>query len=266
MSEQFDPFALGSGLPLADQNATVIAAVFKFDLEYSADACVIGITFQPDEEGMEEQEQLYSCGKNMEPLDQGSAMGHTSGKQVKVNEQTNYGRFMRHAFECEGFLDIARESGNTPFDAALWEGSRWHLTTVEYETRNPSKPSEPTKVRTAVVPDEFLGYGDDEEEEAPAKTAKKTIAKKTIAKKGVAAKKATPAKIPGAQSKVLNELAEEEDGEELIEALRELAAECEDHDTFMEQAMEVEGVTGNRLAEKAVMSDKAGSIWADAQG
>jgi len=263
MSEEFDPFALGSGLPLADQNVTVIAAVFKFDLEYSADACVIGLTFQPDEEGMEEQEQLYSCGKNMEPLDQGSAMGHTSGKQVKVNEQTNYGRFMKHAFACEGFLDMARESGNTPFDAALWEGSQWHLTTVEYETRNPSKPMEPAKVRTAVVPDEFLGYGDDEEEEAP--PAKKSVAKKLPAKKGVAAKKAAPAKIPGAQTKTLNELAEEEGGEELIEALRELAAECEDHDTFMEQAMEVEGVTGNRLAEKAVMSDKAGSIWADAQ-
>jgi hypothetical protein len=152
----FDPFALGSGLPLADTNAVITNAEFKFDTAYSADACVIAITFQP-EDGGEPQEQLYSVGKNFEPLERGSALGHTSGKSVNINGQSNYGRFLSHAAQCEGFKEHAGETKADPFQAALWIGTKWHLTTVEYSTRNPSQADSVEKVRSAVVPDEFLG-------------------------------------------------------------------------------------------------------------
>ena len=152
----FDPFALGSGLPLADTNAVITNAEFKFDTAYSADACVIALTFQP-EDGGEAQEQLYSVGKNFEPLSRGSELGHTSGRNVNINAQSNYGRFLGAAGGCEGFKEYAGKTNATPFEAALWIGTRWHLTTVEYETRNPQQPGSEAKVRSAVVPDEFLG-------------------------------------------------------------------------------------------------------------
>lgn len=254
-------FDLGDGLPLSDCNATITNAEFVFDTEYSADAVVMRFTFEPHEEGVEPQHQLYSVGKSFEPLDGGAAVGHTSGKHVKISKQSNIGRWMRAAQECEGFAEAAREHDADTHQAEWWIGSMWHLTTDEYEVRNPSKPDQPPKMRTIIIPDEFLGYADDEEE-APAKpaksTTKKAVAKKTVAKKATAAPKAA---ATGAVT--VEALAEEEGGEELIEQLRALASECEDHETFMEQAMDLDGVAGNRVAEKAVMSSKPGSIWAD---
>lgn len=254
-------FDLGDGLPLSDANATIVGAEFRFDTEYSADAVVLAFTFQPDEDGVEEQTQLYSVGKNFEPLDGGSEVGHTSGKHVKISKQSNYGKFMRAAQECEGFADVARELGANTHAAEWWIGTRWHLTTEEFEVKNPSKPDQPAKIRTIIIPDEFLGLadgedGDDGEEasEPASRPAKKAAAKKGAAKKKVAAKVSNP----------LDELAEQEGGEELIQTLRDLADTCEDHESFMEAAMDVDGVAGNSAAEKAILSTKPGSIWQDA--
>lgn len=263
MSDEFDYFELGSGLPLADAEVTITNAEFRFDTSYSADAVVCAIEFTPHEEGVEAQEQLYSVGKGWEPLDRGETVAHGSGKQVKINNQSNYGRFIAAAVECEGFLDYAREVGLQPNSAALWVGTQWHLGSIEISTTNPSKPNDPPKVKSVIVPDEFLGVGEEEEEEAP---AKKSVAKKAVPAKKVAAKKAAakPASSPAADQ--VAELQAEEGGEELVDALVAAAVEAEDQDAFMEAAMEIEGVSGNRLAEKVVMNSKPGSIWAEHGG
>lgn len=255
MSE-FDPYSLSSGLPLADVEATVTAVEFRFDTSYSADACVCAVTFQPDEG--EEQEQLYSLGKNWEPVDRGENAGHVSGKPSKFNEQTNYGRFLSACFKMEDFMDEVREAGIMPWEGAFLLGKRFHLGTVDYETRNPRKPDDPPKVRQAIIPTEYLGMADDEEP----KPAKKTAAKKTAAKK-TAAK--GPSAIAKKQHALIEELEEEEGGEEIVAALRELAAEAEDFDAFMEGAMEIDGVAESEAAQKVAMSSKEGSIWAQAQ-
>jgi hypothetical protein len=250
----YDPYALGSGLPLADTEAVVTAMEFRFDTEYAADACVAAITFQPDEG--EEQEQLYSCGKGWEPIDRGAATAHTSGRDLNFNKQSNYGRFLAAAYECEGFLDEVREEGILPTQVEMFVGKRFHLGTVEYSTRNPSKKDSEETVKTAIVPVAYLGV---EEEEAPAKPA----AKKTVAKKAAA-----PAKGPSAIEKkqiALIEQLEEEDAD-MVAALRELAGESEDHESFMEAAMDIDGVADSDLAQQVAMSSKAGSIWAQAQG
>ena len=261
MSDEFDYFELGSGLPLADAEVTITNAEFRFDTSYSADAVVCAMQFTPHEEGVEAQEQLYSVGKGWEPLDRGEMVGHGSGKQVKINNQSNYGRFIAAAVECEGFLDYAREVGLQPNSAALWVGTQWHLGTVEVTTTNPSKPNDPPKVKSVIVPDEFLGAGEEEEEE-------KAPAKKAPAKKVAAKKAAAPARKPAASPAAdqVAELQAEDGGEELVEALIAAAGEAEDQDAFMEAAMEIDGVSGNRLAEKVVMNSKPGSIWAEHGG
>lgn len=249
----YDPYALGSGLPLADTEAVVTAMEFRFDTSYAADACVAAITFQPDEG--EEQEQLYSCGKGWEPVDRGAAAAHVSGRDLNFNKNSNYGRFLAAAFECEGFLDEVREEGIVPTQVEMFVGKRFHLGTVEYTTRNPSKADSEDSVKTAIVPVAYLGV--EEEAEAP---AKKAPAKKAAAK--------APAKGPSAIEKkqiALIDQLEEEDAD-MVAALRELAGESEDHESFMEAAMDIDGVADSDLAQQVAMSSKAGSIWAQAQG
>lgn len=264
MAHEFDPFALSSGLPLADTNCTVTAVDFKFDTSYSADACVAAITFQPDDEGQEPQEQLYSCGKGWEPLDRGRAVGHTSGRSVNFNGQSNYGKFLAAAFACEGFLDEARASGFTPQQAELLEGRRFHLTAQITHTINPSKPTDPPKEKSLIVPDEYLGSGDDEAP-APAKAAASTAKKAPAPRTGAAAKPAAAAPAGGSaierkQIALVEQLAAE--NEELLEQMRELLGDADSHESFMEAAMELPGVADSELAQQVAMSSKPGSLWA----
>jgi hypothetical protein len=257
----YDPYELGSGLPLADTDATVIAMEFRFDTSYSADACVAAITFQAAEG--EPQEQLYSLGKGWEPVDRGQGCAHVSGRDLNFNKNSNYGRFLTAAFECEGFLDEVREEGIIPQDPAMFLGKSFFLGTVEYGTRNPSKEGSEETMKTAIVPTAYHGFvGTDEEEEeepAPKSKAKKSVAKKAAAKpKGAAVK--GPSAIEKKQIALIAEL--EEEDEEMLESLRQLAAESEDHESFMEAAMDLEGVADSEVGQQVAMSSKPGSIWA----
>ena len=248
----YDPYALGSGLPLADTEAVVTAMEFRFDTNYSADACVAAITFQPDEG--EEQEQLYSCGKGWEPVDRGAATAHVSGREtMNINKNSNYGRFLAAAYACEGFLDEVREEGILPTQVEMFLGKRFMLGTVEYSTRNPSKADSEETTKTAIVPVAYLGV---EEDEAEAKApAKKAAAKKAPAK--------GPSAIEKKQIALIEEL--EAEDEAMVAALRELAGDSDSHEEFMEAAMDIEGVADSDLAQQVAMSSKAGSIWAQAQ-
>ena len=255
MNDVFDPFKLSDGLPLADVDAEISAVEFRFDTAYSADACVAAITFQPDEG--DEQEQLYSCGKNWEPVDRGAATAHENGKPTQMfNKSSNMGRFLNALYACDGFIAAVQEEGDfDPRTAASLVGRRVHLGSETYTTMNPSTGVE--KERSIIVPTEYLGTSDD------ATTPAKAPAKKAAAKKA-------PAKGPSAVEKkqlaLIEALREEDGGEEIIDALTDLAGESEDHESFMEAAMDVDGVADSEAAQQVAMSSKAGSIWAQAQG
>lgn len=267
-THEFDPFALGSGLPLADTDVVVTAVEFRFDTQYAADACVAAITFQPDQG--EAQEQLYSCGKGWEPLDRGASAGHTSGREMNFNGQSNYGRFLAAAMVCEGWVDDARASGRTPHNADLWIGSRFHLGTLEISVTNPTKKDAGATIKTLIIPVEYHGQGEDEDEAAPAKTATKKAAARPAAARPAAAA-AKPAVATGGTSAIerkqlalIAELSAE--NEDLVEELRALAGEHADHESFMEAALELPGVADSELAQQVAMSSKAGSLWATREG
>jgi hypothetical protein len=255
----YDPYALGSGLPLADTDATVVGVEFRFDTEYSADACVAAIMFEPDEG--ENQEQLYSLGKGWEPTDRGASTAHVSGRELNFNKNSNYGRFLTAAYECEGFLDEVREAGILPQSQDMFLGKRFTLGTVEYTTRNPSKKDSEETVKSAIIPTAYLGWGEEEEEEEEVEAPKRT---KKVAAKKAAPKKAAATKGPSAIEKKQIALiaALDEEDEDLVQALRDLALESEDHETFMEAAMELEGVAESDTAQQVAMSSKPASIWA----
>ena len=204
MNDVFDPFKLSDGLPLSDVDAEISAVEFRFDTAYSADACVAAITFQPDDG--EEQEQLYSCGKNWEPVDRGAATAHESGKaSLMFNKSSNMGRFLSALYACDGFIEAVQEEGDfDPRTAASLVGRRVHLGSDTYTTMNPSTGVE--KERTIIVPVEYLGTSEGE-------TATKAPAKKAAAKKA-------PAKGPSAVEKkqlaLIEALSEEEGGDDII--------------------------------------------------
>jgi len=265
----YDPYALGSGLPLADVEAVITDMEFRFDASYSADACVAAITFQPDEGEGEAQEQLYSCGKGWEPVDRGAGAAHVSGRDLNFNKNSNYGRFLGAAFALDGFLDEVREDGVLPTDVNMFLGKRFLLGTVEYSTRNPSKTDSDETVKTAIVAVDYLGYeGEEEEEEEeeveevkPAR--KKAAAKKAPAKKAAATKAKGPSAVEKKQLALVESLREED--EAMLEELEALALESEDHESFMEAAMDVDGVADSDVAQQVAMSSKPGSVWAQSQ-
>ena len=244
MSEQeFNPFALSSGLPLADADVTVKGINFGFDAQYmDGKACVAIVTFLGDDDG-EEHSQFYSVGK-FEAEDRCERLVHPSGKQMNLNQQSNYGRFVDALVTMDNaseFMAAVRESGvDAVFDAHWLDGFRFHMGSIKLKTQD-------GKERDLIVPTHFLGVSD-----GKAKGKAKAAAPKLAPKAGKAAAKP---------------VADEDedygiDDEEIRNALIELAKESADFDAYSEAALDVDGVLGNKAYQKAAVSSRAGSIWA----
>lgn len=245
-NEDFDPFKLSSGLPLVGADVTVKEVEFGYDNTYSADACVAMITFEPDEG--ETQRQLYSIGKNFEPADRGSTLTHKSGKNVNLNDNSNYGRFVK-AFtdmaDAKGALAETRERGTGPFDAAWLVGMKFTLGELKYINTMTGTAVD----KTLIVPVTYNGVASAKGSKAAAKAAPK-LAPKAAGKAAV--KKADP-----------NE--DEDfgiDDADVLATLIEAAQEAEDHEAFTDAALEVDGVASNKVWTRIIMSSKPGSLWA----
>lgn len=228
MSDQEkDLFETTSGLPLAGANVTVISSVFEFNNEYAENACVLALTFRNDDDDTSEpRTQLYSTGKNFEPVDQGDAVAHTSGKVVQFSNSSNYGRLITNTIKnCPEFRKYASDKGLQPNSALLWLGAKFTLGTFPYTDMN-------NKEKELIVPVAFHGV---DGEEAP-KTTKATT---TTAKK---------ASVPV--------------DDDLRTELVALAQSTDDYDEYLEKLME--RAAGDKSIEKAGMGQKAGSVWSEA--
>jgi hypothetical protein len=117
-----------------------------------------------------------------------------------------------------------------PRVAASWLGTKWHTTTVKVQV---SKPGSQEKIeRDRIVFDQYLGR----EGEAPA------------------------AGKPGAGKTDTLGLDQEQ-----YDQLLQVAKDAEDHDKFMDVALELPFVQGNKPVEKAVMQSAGKtSIWSAA--
>ena len=113
--------------------------------------------------------------------------------------------------------------------AATFVGTKWHVTTTKVITTNPTTKEQ--KEKDAFVVSQYLGKGSDSKASTagPKKSGKATL---------------------------------EDSDPDLFAELLSLAEEADDHDSFMEQALSLEAVEGNKMALNAVMSTKAGSVWA----
>lgn len=237
MSDQEkDLFETVSGLPLAGANVTVIEAQFEFNNEYAKNSdttpCVLSLTYRnDDDDSAEPRAQLYSTGKNYEPVEQGDAVAHTSGKVVQFSNQSNYGKLITSTIKnCPEFRAYAQQKGIQPDRAELWLGAKFKLGTLEYK---PMGWKEGDNLKELIVPVEYYGHEQDE----------------------------TPAKATGATKKAAAPKASDVD-DDVRTKLLELAQSTDDYDDYLEKLMEF--AEGDKAIEKAGMGQKAGSVWTEA--
>lgn len=242
MSEEFNPFNLSSGLPMVDADVTVKSIEFGYDATYAkGEACVAIVTF-----GMEEGEdakQLYSVGKTFEPADRGSTLVHTSGKPTNLNNQSNYGRFVDALTKMDNaaeFMKEVRETGvDLVFNAAWLDGMSFHMGTVKLTMQD-------GKEKDLVIPVHYNGM---------AETSVKGKAKPKLAAKPAAKAKAKPEPDEDDEDYGV-------DDDDIRTALIEAAEAAADFEEYSEAALDVDGVMGNKVYQKAAVSSKPGSIWA----
>jgi hypothetical protein len=270
--KEVNMWELGSGLPLDGARVHATEAIFTYNQEYSADAVVLDITWQPwdgaEDEG-EAKHQLYSVGKRWEPVNEGTEVAHESGKLQMFNNQTNIGKLIHSLLEALGDGDVAEgmkqvmAAGLEPYKVDCWIGMDVTLKAITYTTQNNKESS-------------TFGIGEVHslpggEAAAPAKTP----AKKAAAPAGKAAPKpgAAAAAKPAAKAEASGEGEEawiEHLGQGLYRKLKAAAEEAADHDAFMDTAFAMDAVTSddkawNKATERIIMAYEADSLFGTAR-
>lgn len=169
--DEFSYFQTGSGLPLAGATVQVVGCQFLIDNSYMAGATVCAITMKPlaaDGADLEPQTQMYSVGKKHEAADFGARAVHESGKDVRFNNQSNYGKWIDACMRMEGaaeFIQEARVRGIEPNIAGLWIGMWFELGDVKYT------PMGGGDEKALLVPIKYLGASEVVGYVAPVQTA-----------------------------------------------------------------------------------------------
>lgn len=248
--EAVNDWELGSGLDLDGAKVEVTKCEFGFNNDIGAGVVCANFTFTPIEGG-DDIEQSFSVGKGWESDRTGENLVSDNGKPRKLNMNSNYGVLLNSAIDLFGTKEQAAETLGSPRHAPNWIGTMWKMGTKVRVTRNPTTGAE--KESTGFIFTEFLGDSPDAGAEEPAKPA---------ATKATGARKAAGSKAKAGVPEGIDD--------DLWQALVDLAVEVQDaeenneHDDFMERALEIDGVDGNKAANKAIMTTRAGSVWAAA--
>jgi hypothetical protein len=262
--KEVNMWELGSGLPLDGARVHAVEAVFTYNQEYSANAVVLDITWQPwdgsDDDG-EAKHQLYSVGKRWEPVNEGTEVAHESGKLQMFNNQTNIGKLIHSLLEALGDGNVAEgmkavmEAGLQPYKVDCWIGMDVTLKAIEYETQNGKKSSTFGIAVVHALP------GGEADTPTKAKAAPKAAAKAAPKVAPNAAAKADAADDEGGEDAWKEHL-----GQSLYRKLKKLAADAKDHDAFMDAAFELDDLTTddkawNKATERIVMAYNEDSLF-----
>jgi hypothetical protein len=247
---------LSSGLAL--DGATVDIESVEFGYNANLGAGVMCANFKVvDIESGEEIEQSFSVGSGWDTTRDGSQL--VSDKPKKINKNTNYGILIESALEIIGIENAASVLGGSPKEAAIWPGTRWSFGTVKMKRVNPTTGAESEK--DVFVFTEYHGASEEEPEPEP-EPAKPAATRAGGARKAIGTRAGGARKATGASKAAASNGVAEGVDEELWDELVELARGSEDHDAFLEAALDIEAVEGNKAAQKAVMGTKPGSVWA----
>lgn len=273
--DTFDPFKGSSGLA-DDIDVTFTEVRFVKDPSYvdsdSGDMIpVFAVDFATDDPDVGEngviENQFLSIGKGWEIEDGGAKVVRPEGKKGGFNNSTYLQSIINTMMELENGEKLLRgryeDTGLTPQEAGFWEGLRCHMEQTDYTVGGFGNVEK--KTRTRLMPTEVYGWDDAAPKPAKAAPAKKAPAKKAPAKKAAASK---PAPEPEVEETVQTPYAAARlvAGQDVVDAIRAIADECEDTDAFMERCYaEVEGIDESAEIQLLVDDvDSEESIWAEA--
>lgn len=238
-----DEWETGSGFDLDGATATVTNMEFGFNSQIGQGTFAnFDLTIVEGSESGdpgEEISQSFSVGGKFEATRDGSSIEGNG----KINKNSTFGILM------DSVVEVLREQGFDPGEvignpkvAANWIGKTFVWGTIEMETMNPTTKERAKRSKFIVT--EYVGSDEDPGEAAPA-------AKKAPAKKPAAAKKAAAKSLPAGLD------------QEQFDYYLDIAKQYEEHDDFAQAMLdEDEDVQANPELQKAIMSTRAGSIWA----
>jgi hypothetical protein len=223
-------------LPLDDADVTIVGFEFGYNAKIGAGIGCANITFRNNESG-EDIEQSFTIGKAFDIVDKGRAI---AGAAKTINANTNYGRLVMSMKDAIGGPEqMAAQFPDGFTQATSLLGSMWHLNTTKVEVKNLQTGN--MQEKDAIIATAFLGMDGEASKPAAAKPA--------------AAK-------PAAASKPAGKPTLADTDPDLFAELVELAQQHDDYDDFVAAALDRDDVDGNALAMNAVMSAKAGGVWA----
>lgn len=285
VSEDND-WGFGSGLSLEDCDVEINALRFEVDNSIEAGTVVAVVEFLDLDEGATEEQRL-SVGKGWVVDRSGefiSPEGLRDGAKDKrkINDNSNFGILGMSARDLvEDPNEInpivwTEHGGHSVRRAEFWLGTRWHLGTRKIERMNPSTKEK--FERPVYIFTEFLGDASSEPvDRGDAVAAEPQNAPPAAAKSAAAPRKAAATggtRVGGGRAAAKPTLPDGVD-QELYDTLVELARGAVANETlegdakyeaFLDAALALEGVQGNRKANQAVMNTGKGSIWAAAGG
>lgn len=248
-AEHDDSWELGSGFALDGATVTIVAMEFAPNAIFGGNLCA-EITFLNEDTG-EEIPQSFTVGANFDVNREGDVLEGTG----KINKNTRYGIFLQSVKEV---LEDPRSIVGEATEAAGWIGTRWAMGSVEKPVMNPT--TKVMKDSTMFIVTEYLGMADEEPEPEPVKP--KPTGRGAARTRAGAAKASTATSPPTRTRAKGGNTARAEVGDKLWDQLVELANDAEDHDTFIDAALALDEVDGNRVAQAAVVKTGAGSVWA----
>lgn len=198
---------------------TIDEAKFLTDLEYrDGEVPLLSLTFVniENDEGVniDELTERWSIGNGWDVVDGGKGVEREDGnKNKKFHKRTKYGMMISAIMRLDGTVLKDLQGRGSPTEAGVWEGMRF---TIERQEVNGGPEIGTYEV---LIPTSYHGI------EGGSGSAKP--AKKAAAKKAAASGSDTAARI---KAEV---------------ALKKLAKDADDYDSFLAAALDVEGVTDN---------------------
>lgn len=236
LDDQFE-----SGLP-DDFDGTITAVKFGYHDRIGNGEKVLAIvtikTDDPEIGDDGEIEVLYPCGTGWEPggKPRGSALVHESGRDRKLNRSTGWAQFAYHAFDA-GYTGFG---GNDLLSADTFIGCdfRWNRLTVDYGGEIGKKER--------LYPTKFNGKGKGKgtRGDEAGKSAKAADDEKGGKSTGTGGK--------GTGGKAKYDVSKVDD--DTLAALVAAAGDADDYDSFVDAALDIDGVEGNAAAEALVAS------------
>lgn len=141
MPNDFDPFAVTSGLP-DNYIGAISGSQFKYDADMQAQddgspQLVLTFTLTPVEDpDIQPYDMKVKTGKGWEVVEDGRRVQREDGKQANYHQNSGAGLLVSYAVDAAGdtMKDYYSATGLTPYDAEFWDGwvFRWDRVKINY--------------------------------------------------------------------------------------------------------------------------------------